>query len=502
MKIIQTADLTRENLAARSSQEKEFIYNGLDCCVTLEVLHALKPSIDNLTGNVYTFSRDLQAPVLEINMRGILVDIEERDRLCHQYEGQIARVQEQFRRLICEGVGLDREINWNAPDQLKYLFYEVMKLPEQKHMKKITTNRNALEKLASLYLDAEPIVNHILFCKDKIKKVQVLKTKVDSDGRLRTSINIAGTDTGRVSSSFSEFEESGGNFQNIEEGLRKVFIADKGMKFAYIDKEQAESRAVGAICWNRFRASTYLDAAESGDLHTAVSRLVWRNLPWTGDLKLDRAIAEEPYYRQHSRRHMGKVLGHLTNYEGQPFIARQHTKIPIEPIKEFQMVYFEAFPEIPEWHRWTKKVLWDDGFLINLMGRRRWFFGRRSEPETQRKAIAYDPQGSVADILNRDMLNVWRLNIVQLLLQVHDAILVQYPEEKEDELIPQVLAAMRTEAPLEAGRSLLIPNEVATGWNWAKATADNPDGLKKYNGGDSRKRIKQPKTGVLHRLVY
>lgn len=500
MKIIDTSTLTQESLPGLSPTTREWVYNGLDTCVTLEVLEALLPQLDNLSSAVYSFSRELQAPVLEINMRGLLVDLEERDKLCRKYEQQIEQVEQNLYRIIREGVGWDGMTKWNSPGQMGTLLYEVMGLPEQKQKGKRTTNRDALEKLASQYFDAEPIINHALFLRDKIKKVQVLRTRVDPDGRLRTSVNIAGTDTGRFSSSFSEFGASGGNLQNIEEALRRIFIADRGMKFAYIDKEQAESRAVGAICWNLFRASRYLDACESGDLHTSVARLAWREIEWTGDLKQDKVLAEEPFYRQHSRRHMAKVLGHGTNYDGQPWTMRQHTKIDLQAIKQFQALYLgEAFPEIPEWHNWTRKTLWQDGFLINLLGRRRWFFGRRNEGETQRKAIAYNPQGSVADILNRDMLAVWRLGIVQLMLQIHDAILIQYPEEKEDEIIPQVLAAMRTEVPLEGGRSLLIPNDVQVGWNWGKQSKENPDGLVKYRGSDPRKRERFPSSNILDR---
>jgi DNA polymerase I-like protein with 3'-5' exonuclease and polymerase domains len=199
---------------------------------------------------------------------------------------------------------------------------------------------------------------------------------------------------------------------------------------------------------------------------------------------------------------MAKVLGHGTNYRGQPFTMRQHTKLDMDLITDFQRRYFTGFPEIARWHGAVETALKEDGYLINLLGRKRWFFGRRTEQETVRKAVAYDPQSSVADILNRDMLAVWRLNIVQLLLQVHDAILIQYPEEKEDELIPKILAAMSTEVALEAGRSLRIPNEVKTGWNWGNATPDNPDGLKKWKGGDVRRRERHPAASILDRKFY
>jgi len=61
---------------------------------------------------------------------------------------------------------------------------------------------------------------------DLQKKIDILKTEIDKDGRIRTSYNIAGTNTGRLSSSFSEFG-TGTNLQNIEESLRSMFVADR-----------------------------------------------------------------------------------------------------------------------------------------------------------------------------------------------------------------------------------------------------------------------------------
>jgi len=500
MKVFQTADITED--LPRSKTEREWIYNGLDNCVTLEVLGNLLPQLDNLSSNTYAFSRDLQGPVLDVNMRGIRIDFQARDQAVAKYKGIMSRVAHNLDRIIREGVG-SAEANWRSPDQLKVLLYEVMGFPEQKFHGAVTTRRDALEKLAQNYLMAEPLINHILTLRDIGKKVTTLETRVDSDGRIRTSINIGGTNTGRLSSSLSEFEEAGGNLQNIEELLRRIFISDEGMKFAYIDLEQAESRAVGAICWNKFRLGNYLDACESGDLHTSVSKMVKPDLAWTGRLDIDKALAESPFYRQHSLRHMCKVLGHGSNYEGQPHTMQAHTKIAFEAIKEFQYKYFKAFPEIPMWHQYVKDTLWRDGYLVSLMGRRRWFFGRRNEADVQRAAIAYDPQGSVGDILNTGMLKVWRTGLCDLLLQVHDAILVQYREEKEDEVLPVLLEEIKVPVPLEYKRTLIIPSEAKVGWNWASAGPDNPDGLVKWKGGhDKRTRTEQKKTSILDRGVH
>lgn len=496
MRAVKTATLTPTSL--KSESEKLWVYNALDCCVTLEVLEALGPQLDNITRATYEFEKSLQGPVIEINMRGILIDKDERDKSISFYAGQLHQLESQLNRIISEGIGVD--LNWRSPKQLQKLFYEIMGFPPIYKKKKdgsrsITVDRDALEKLEDhFYLG--PIIRHLLVMRDVAKKISVLKTSVDTDGRARTSINIAGTETGRVSSAISDFE-SGGNLQNIEEQLRRPFIADPGMKMAYIDLEQAESRLVGAIEWNLFHDGRYLDACESGDLHTSVAKMMYPDKGWTGILSQDKEIAERPFYRQHSTRHMCKVLGHGSNYDGKPWTMAKHTKMPQPAIKDFQTVYFEAFPH-KQWHQWVHERVIEDGYLVTLTGRRRWFFGRRTKDSTIREAIAFDPQGSVGDILNTGMLQVWRLHICQLLLQVHDAILVQYPEEQEDLIIPKITQAIKVPIQLNYGRTLVIPCDVKTGWNWSNYSADNPDGLKKFKGHDDRTR--STKKSILDRI--
>ena len=90
------------------------------------------------------------------------------------------------------------------------------------------------------YLLARQIVRHIITMRELGKKISMLKTEIDPDGRMRTSYNIAGTSTGRFSSSYSEFG-TGGNLQNVEESLRSIFISDPGFKFAKFDAKSGES---------------------------------------------------------------------------------------------------------------------------------------------------------------------------------------------------------------------------------------------------------------------
>ena len=287
MKVIHT---DADDPKALSSQEREWVYNGLDCCVTAEVLDALLPQLDNSTGATYAFSKDLQGPVLEMRLRGVAIDQTRRAEVIDEYYDTLSRLEDQLEKIVGDGCGL-YDFNWRSNRDLQTLFYDILAIPPIRRGGRPSVDRTALEKLEA-YFPATQIVKHLLLMRDLGKKISMLKTEIDPDGRMRTSYNIAGTTTGRLSSSFSEFG-TGTNLQNIEESLRSVFVADPEHKLAYLDAEQGESRVVGAIEWNLFHDGRYLDSCEGGDLHTAVARLIWpTDVAWTGDNELDRRLAE------------------------------------------------------------------------------------------------------------------------------------------------------------------------------------------------------------------
>lgn len=495
MKIIETHKLGPTSL---NPTERAWVYNGLDACVTAEVLEVLLPQLDSRTSATYAFSKALQGPVLDMRLRGVRIDMVRRAEVVEEYYQTLDRLELNLERIVREGcdfVGF----NWRSPKDLNRLFYNIYQVPPIINRKtgSATVNRDALEKIAEWDI-AKPVVAHLTEMRDIKKRMDVVKTEVDHDGRIRTSYNIGGTNSGRFSSSLSEFG-TGGNLQNIEESLRQIFIADEGMKLANFDAEQGESRVVGAIEWNLFHKGDYLNACETGDLHTMVSKLCEPDYGWTGDLDKDREIAEKPYYRHHSLRKLCKSIGHGSNYMGKAVTLSTLYKIEIPAIIAFQSRYFKAFPAHEMWWDWVGEQIRSHGLLVSFAGRKRCFFGRRDSDDVLREAIAYDPQGSLADIVNQGMIRVWLANDCQLLMQNHDSILVQYPQEEEDEIVPKIQKWLYHEIPLKHDRTLTIPYGCKTGWNWGEFSEANPDGLKKYKPGD--KRTRTPQVSLLDRRV-
>lgn len=458
----------------------EQVYNGLDCVMTYEILEALTPQRSQAQP-AYNFELALQAPVLDMMLRGFAVDPGARELGIQSTRRDLQRLD-----VIIQSIATaiwHKGLNPNSGLQLRNFFYEHLGLvPIQTHVKgeiKTPMDRKVLEKLSDYFI-ARPIVNAILDHRDLTKQLQVLETEVDIDWRMRTSYNIGGTVEGRFSSSKSP-TGSGTNLQNISEGLRHIFIADKDHNLYGIDLEQSDSRMVGFMCGLLFGDWTYLDACESGDLHTFVARMTWKDLPWTGDLKKDKAIAKRIFYRHFSFRDASKRLGHGVNFLGKPYTMSQETHIPVKLVAAFIEGYFGAFPCIQKWQHWTAGQLQTKQRLTSIYGRTRDFFDRPAADETLRKGLAYLAAAPTADNLNLGMLRIWQqMPEVKLLAQVHDAIYFEAHKDLEPAAI--VAKAQRLlEVPLFArGRRFVVPSEAKIGSNWGNFDEKtNPRGLQK-----------------------
>jgi len=472
------------------AEQKHWVYNGLDCTITHEVWQSIHPMLreydenapskDNLNANfagVYDFEMAQRGPALEIMRNGIRIDLAARSEIIAAYEAFYERIYLTL-QLVAHALW-EKGLNPRSPKQCMEIFYEYMGLPEQKKWDakkkemRASADRESLENLL-LYFSARPLINTVLACREIYDKINSLKAALDSDGRIRQSANVGATESGRWSSSKSAFG-TGRNLQNVDTehrpeyqhlATRRMFISSDGYKLAYADLEQAESRAVAYLAEDE----AYIAAHEGGDPHTLVAGMVF-GIDFTGNLAKDRALAERPYYRHFTYRDMSKRGGHLTNYYGKPHKMAEILHIPFEVAKEFQLRYFSRFPGIRRWHGKVQHQLQTKGYLTTPLGRTRYFFGRLDDDATLREAIAYQPQSIVADILNHGLLNVYNLNIpertktIRLLNQVHDAILLEFPTKRDNELIPPIINAMTIPTEINS-RIMTIPVDCATGYNW------------------------------------
>jgi len=453
------------NLAADPTLQ-QIIYNGLDGMLTMEVDKAIPHT------STYEFERSLLPLALTMMERGILVDMARRDQMVEYLRTLHAKVISNFNYITQHVWGIT--INPRSYIQMQDLLYKRLYLPEiissKKGEKKVSTDRDALERLGRDYARARPIAEHLLRMRDLEKTIDSLTKKLSPSGRWHANFNIAGTDTGRWSSSSHPFGW-GSNLQNIDDYVRRIFIPDPGHIFFNCDQQGAEARVVGYVAGDE----GYIKAIESGDVHTMVAAMVFGFEP-------RRELADRKYYREMSYRDIAKRAAHGSNYGGTARTIAQVLKVEIKIIEEFQAKYFRAFPNIKKWQVWVAQQVQEERYLVTPFGRRRNFWDNPRDDSTVRAAIAYVPQSTVGDLTSRGLLALHTtLSDVQVLNNIHDAAFGQIPLHLKDTLVPRIVETLTY--PLQVKdiwgniREMLIPWESQTGMNWGKRKKDNPDGL-------------------------
>ena len=460
---------------------QEIIYNSLDTMQTM----ALKEIFDegllpDWAQPGIKYSELMLGPILAMMRRGVQIDTDRRDQLVAKLEAEKDRLEGYFDH-ICLSL-FDTTINYNSTPQLKVLFYTFLGIPEitksKKGEVKVGTDRETLEKISATYPRGAAFANLILGIRDLEKQIEFLSKRLSPTNRFHASFNIAGTETFRLSSSEHPFR-IGSNLQNIPKEARSCFVADPGYVLFYSDQQGAEARIVAYLSGDE----NYIAAVEGGDSHTMVASMVFGFPP-------DRELAEREYYRGYSYRDITKKGAHGSNYYGKPFTLAQQMKVETAVAEQFQAQYFKRFPGISNWHAWVAKQLQTKGYMVTPFGLRRTFWGRRWDDATLRTAIAFVPQHCVGVLMNVGIYNLWERfegkpdGDVQILLNLHDAVLGQVRIDKMDELLPQVLECLRFPFPVTdingKTREVLIPFDVEIGRNWNKASDTNPEGLKKW----------------------
>ena len=435
MKVIDTA-----NMPALSEHDQQLVYCGLDSALTLEIDAALDALMDDTARKTYEGERSLLDPVVYMMNRGMLIDPEKRDEVARDLTARKAIVAATLNELA--GYVWDGPLNHNSPLQLKKFFFEALAIPPD------------------------------------IDKVLSATTKGLLDGRWHANFNIAGTDTGRWSSSSHPFDV-GANLQNIDDEVRRMFVADPGMELFSCDQQGAESRAVAYLSGD----PGYIKGVEDGDIHTMVAAMTW-------GFEFKRELADRKFYRDMSYRDVAKRLGHGSNYLGQAKTLSQLAVVELELVEEFQKRYFKGFPGIVAWQKWTAQQIQTKGYLLTPFGRRRFLWDRTREDTTVRQAIAMVPQSTIGEYTARAIERIYRnMPEVEVLNNVHDAVIGQYDKNKRIDLKPRIMDHLEEEIAftdiLGVVRRRTIPWEFSAGLNWGKSFKDkktgeqvNPNGLK------------------------
>ena len=464
-------------------------YNILDSAVTVQLHPVMLKETNADTLGTYEREKRVQALCLEMSTKGLPTNPYAVATLLYSLEKDADRALTIFNKFI-DAIGC-RPIKPRSVIDVAYLFYTYLRLPEirkydfKTKQTRVSTDAEALETLRDNHPSAAPFVNAILAYREAAKMSSVFKRGLEpGSGLLRCNFSPSGTDTGRLSSQQNPYGR-GTNAQNITDRVRQVIVAPDGYCILNFDLKTAESLGVGFISGCR----NYIRACQSGDLHTYASKLIWPTLlPWTGELKADKKLAEQQFYRHFSYRDMSKRGGHGSNYYGKAATMAKHLKVPTALITEFQRLYFGEFPEIQEWQLRVIAQIMQSGSITTRLGRQRNFWGRADDPSTHRAAIAFDPQSLIGDVMNEGLVQALRMMKgagingvggigrkgvftpahVDLRAQVHDAGVFIVPIDGVHQIAPMIQNALQYPVDFGPLGTMIIPSDIMIGKTWCK----------------------------------
>ncbi|WP_214846838.1 DNA polymerase I [Exiguobacterium sp. s193] len=396
-----------------------------------------------------TLERPLSGVLAEMEWTGIRVDVATLQEMQHDLAGRLTDLEE----LIYGQAG--EAFNINSPKQLGVILFEKLELPAFKKTKTgYSTAADVLEKLRPLH----PVIDHIMLYRELQKLqstyVEGLQKVIKEDGKIHTRFAQTIAQTGRLSS-------VNPNLQNIpvriEEGrkIRKAFVPSQAEWSLYAaDYSQIELRVMAHMSEDKTLVDAFLHDA---DIHTQTASSVFSVDPGdvTGNMR-----------RQAKAVNFGIIYG-ISDYG-----LSQNLNISRKEAQDFIDRYFELFPQIKLFMDAAIEKARVNGFVETLMNRRRNIpdinsknFNLRGFAE--RTAINTPIQGSAADIIKKAMLDVHAALEAsplkaRLLLQVHDELIFEAPDEELDALKALVKQAM--EQTVELSVPLRVDGDAGHSW--------------------------------------
>jgi DNA polymerase I len=350
------------------------------------------------------------------------------------------------------------EFNIGSPKQMARILFETLKLPPVRKTKTgYSTDADVLEQLALGHELPAKIIEHRTLSKLKSTYADSLPTLINpATGRIHTSFNQLVAATGRLSS-------SGPNMQNIpirtELGrrIRAAFVPDPGHLFVAADYSQIELRILAHVSGEE----SLIAAFRAGeDIHRRTAAEVF-------GVELDKVTSEQ--------RDVAKTTNFSVIYGVTAFGLSRGLSISPKEAQEFLTRFFARHPKVKAYLERTVAEGRERGFVQTLLGRRRYIPELRSgNPNlrgfAERMATNAPIQGTAADLIKIAMVRMASALDAgglrsRMLLQVHDELLFEAPEDE----VPRLEALARE--VMESAMAVDVPLKVdiKTGADWAQA---------------------------------
>ena len=406
----------------------------------------------NMEFLTYMVEMPLTPILADMEKRGVLADKSQLDSLNQIMLQEINELEEQIYQYSFE------KFNINSSQQLSDVLFNQLKLPVGKKLASgyYSTAAGELERLREMHPIIDLIIEYREVSKLNSTFVAGLRKSIKPhDGRIHTTYHQTLTSTGRLSSSDP-------NLQNIpirserSKAIREVFVAAPGHKLIGADYSQIELRLLAHLSGDPDLIQAFNDGI---DIHSNTAMKMF-------DKKIDEITARE--------RALAKTVNFSIIYGVTPFGLSQDLKSSVEMATEYINSYYEHYSKVKPYLDSLIEKAKKDGYVETMFGRRRYIpelnssqFHTRNFGE--RAAMNAPLQGSAADLIKLAMNRIDRIlqeqNLqARLILQVHDELIIELPEDEVEQVSLILQNGMESVAQLKV--PLLA--EVSVGNSWAE----------------------------------
>lgn len=402
---------------------------------------------------------------IELPLVPVLADMQERGFTIDPaaFRHFLADVERELGELgakIYEAAGV--KFNISSSRQLGEILFAKMGLPDSKRTKtgQPSTSQATLEKLAPDYPIVDTILEYRKLEKMRSTYLDPLPRLMDENNRIHSTFNQEATATGRISSSDP-------NLQNIPvrgplgARMRACFVPGPGNLLIAADYSQIELRVLAHLSQDQH----LLEAFRKGeDIHTRTAALIF-DIP--------------PEQLEADQRRMAKTINFGLLYGMGARKLSQELKISATQAKEFIDRYFAMLQGLKAFYADILKGARENIFVKSMGGRKRWLpeihsANGQALAQAERQAINAVIQGTAADIMKLAMLAVagdseLRKMRAGIVLQVHDELLLEAPEDVARAAAARVAQLMESVRPGGIETSVPLKVDWGVGHNWAEA---------------------------------
>ncbi len=448
------ADLDYDGSPFEDLDKNELMTRAPEIMATIHALHMQQTKELQKLSKVAALAKDIEWPVIPVLARMEYTGIELDTKYLKKFSTEVGDMISDYEQQIYGHA--NQEFNISSPGQLAEVLFDKLKLPT-KGIKKgktgYSTAASELDKLRGQHPIIDLITQYREVTKLKNTYIDTLPEQVDANSRVHTTFGLTNAQTGRLNSSDP-------NLQNIpvrtELGrhIRTAFVAGKGKKLVSADYSQFELRLAAVLAGDKNLIDMFNHDA---DVHTMTAAQVY---------------GREPEDVTKQMRHAAKAVNFGTMYGQGPHALSLLTGMDFGAAKKFIDRYFEIRPKLKEFIEKTRESAQKQGYIEDIFGRRRPTPDVKSSnfavrEAAYRAAINMPLQGSAADIMKLAMIDVDKElraqhNDCNILLQIHDSVLVECPAPVANRVAKLIKETMEQVYKLDV--KLTVDTAIGTNW--------------------------------------